>query len=74
MSIDKDPEFFKLLVGVIAFFAGILNIVGVAFLKYLKSNDEKLFSMVNDISRNLSVLVAEHEIMCKIHERRKNSR
>jgi hypothetical protein len=56
MSIDKDAEFYKLLVGCIAFFAGILNAVGVKLLSELKDNDKELFKRANEIENRMTAV------------------
>ena len=74
MQIDKDPEVYKLLIGIIAFFAGILNAIGVYFLTGLKKSDELLFKKVSDIEKQLNELQGEHNALCNTHERRKKPR
>ena len=74
MQIDKDPEVFKLLVGVVAFFAGILNVIGVIILNGLKSADDILFKKIADVEKQLSELQGEHNALCETHERRKKIR
>ena len=71
MQIDKDPEVFKLLVGVVAFFAGILNVVGIFILTGLKKADEVLFKKVADIEKQLNELQGEHNALC---DRRRKKR
>lgn len=71
MQIDKDPEVYKLLVGVVAFFAGILNVVGFFILNGLKKSDDILFKKVSDVEKQLDILQGEHNISC---ERRKKQR
>ena len=47
MSIDKDPEVYKLLVGAVMALLGILHMVGMGNLNNIKNNVRTLFERVN---------------------------
>ena len=58
MSIDKDPAAYSLLVSAVMALLGVLNIIGLGILKLLKSNDDKLFTRVNQTDQRVSKLEA----------------
>jgi hypothetical protein len=60
MSVNQDPDFYKILVGIIAFLFGILDIIGMKILSDLKSTDSKLFDKVDNHESRLSRLEGEH--------------
>ena len=58
MSVDKDPAIYSLLVSAVMGLLGLLNLVGIGILKYLKSNDDKLFTRANQTDQRVSKLEA----------------
>lgn len=77
MSIDKDPEVYKLLIGGVAFLIGILNAIGIKMLSDSKENDKELFERMNKSENRLTAI----ETRCKEkhnpdneHERRKKQK
>jgi hypothetical protein len=54
MSIDKDPEVFKLLIGGVVFLLGILNTFLVKRLDNLKNTDAEIFRRLNRTDREIS--------------------
>ena len=58
MSVDKDPAVYSLLVSAVMALLGLLNFVGIGILKYLKSNDDKLFTRANQTDARMTKLEA----------------
>jgi hypothetical protein len=54
MSIDKDPEVFKLLIGGVVFLLGLLNTFLVKRLDNLKNTDAEIFRRLNRTDREIS--------------------
>lgn len=61
MSIDQDPNFNKILIGIIAFLFGILDIIGMKILSDLKKTNSKIFDKVDNHEGRLSRLEGEHK-------------
>jgi hypothetical protein len=61
VSVDKDPAVYTLLVSAVMALLGLLNLVGIGILKYLKSNDDKLFTRVNHTDSRVTKLEARCE-------------
>lgn len=73
MSIDRDPEVYKLLIGGVAFLIGILNAIGIKMLSDSKENDKALFERMNKSENRLTAV----ETRCEekhSNDRRKNPR
>ena len=63
MSIDKDPEVYKLLIGAVMALLGILNMVGFNLLNNIKKNIEILFGRVNRTDQKVTQAVTNIENM-----------
>lgn len=61
MSINQDPDFNKILIGIIAFLFGILNVIGLRLLSDLKDSDKEIYKKLDDHEHRLSTLQGEHK-------------
>lgn len=61
MSINQDPDFYKILIAIIAGMFGILDFLGMKILSELKDTDKEIFNRVNDHEKRLSTLEGEHK-------------
>ena len=66
MSINNDPDFFKILLGIITFLFGVLDVVAMNILSELKQADRDITRKVDDHEKRLSTLEGEHKVRsCK---------
>lgn len=65
MSVDKDPAFFSILVGIIMALIGVLNFIGAAILRKMWGSIETLFSRANATDNKVSRL----EGICEIRHK-----
>lgn len=66
MPVNQDPDFFKILLGVITFLFGILDVVAMNILSELKQADRDITRKVDDHEKRLSTLEGEHKVRsCK---------
>jgi hypothetical protein len=66
MPVNQDPDFFKILLGVITFLFGILDVVAMNILSELKQTDRDILKKVDDHEKRLSTLEGEHKVRsCK---------
>ena len=61
MSVDKDPAVYTLLVSAVMALLGLLNFIGIGILKYLKNNDDKLFTRANHTDARVTKMEARCE-------------
>jgi len=67
MPILDNAEIYKILVGIIIFLLGILNLIGQSILNNLKKNDIEIFKRLNDNEKELAELKGEHKALCDNH-------
>lgn len=66
MPVNQDPDFFKILLGIITFLFGILDVVAMNILSELKQADRDITRKVDDHEKRLSTLEGEHKVRsCK---------
>lgn len=61
MPVNNDPDFFKILLGVITFLFGVLDVVAMNILSELKQADRDITRKVDDHEKRLSTLEGEHK-------------
>ena len=54
MQIDKDPEVYKLLIGIVISLIGFLHFYGIAILKEIKKNIDKLFVKTDRMNERIT--------------------
>ncbi len=66
MPVNQDPDFFKILLGIITFLFGVLDVVAMNILSELKQADRDITRKVDDHEKRLSTLEGEHKVRsCK---------
>ena len=66
MPVNQDPDFFKILLGIITFLFGVLDVVAMNILSELKQTDRDILKKVDDHEKRLSTLEGEHKVRsCK---------
>lgn len=66
MPVNNDPDFFKILLGIITFLFSILDVVAMNILSELKQADRDITRKVDDHEKRLSTLEGEHKVRsCK---------
>lgn len=61
MSIDNDPEVYKLLIGGVMALLGILNGAGLLVLNWLKKAVDNLFARMREIEAKFAELKGAHD-------------
>jgi hypothetical protein len=58
MSIDKDPAFYNVLIGVVMGLLGLLNSIGLMVVSRILKNQETLFGRANRTDQRVTALEA----------------
>lgn len=54
MSVDKDPEVYKFLIGAVMALLGVLHFYGMSILKEIKKNIDKLFVKTDRMNERIT--------------------
>ena len=61
MPVNNEPDCFKIILGIVAFMFGILDVVAMNILSELKQADRDITRKVDDHEKRLSTLEGEHK-------------